>query len=271
MLHPANIQGDQSATLDCTDFVRQGLNQMKQRSIDSDEELDFSGSDSDDKWEGGLKEINTTDDIGSATKPQLIYSNQSRHQWERQSAQLQSISGGATVHSEAISRKSIYRKRAKTIIGNDSSSTTTMSTVSHKIPLGVNSKPFTAPKKTEPEKQFLRPKNKFNGVYFPCFAGVCGGVLAGTAVFPLPPKQEKVHFLHAISAPLDHLDGQFQPDSDYLDDIACHMKFKLESWEYPNRLDYLDRNGPAGYQVFEEVSFYLGIRLVYLLDGFIQQ
>ena len=252
MLHPANLQGDQSASLDCTDFVRQGLSQMRQRTIDSDEDLDFSGSESDDEWEGDLKDLDQTEDIGSSSKPQLVYSNQSRHQWERQSAMLQSIAGGKTVYSEAISRKSDYRRRAMTMCGHRSVKSTASTQAPQKIPIGVNSKRFPPSKEPETKKQYLRPKNMFNGVYFNCFAGVCGGVLAGTAVFPLPPKQEKVHFMHSIAAPMDHLDGL--PDSDYLDNIQVHMSIKLESWDYPNRIDYLDRNCSQGFEHFDQVS-----------------
>jgi len=246
MLHPASFQCDQSSTLDCTDFVRKGLSQMRQQAVDSDDDLEFSGSDSEER----LEPPSADGPVNLAGKTQAAYSNQSRAQWDRQSSHLQSIRGGQTIYSEAISRKSHYRKRAMTVMGQESNFSVQTTTSTRKIPLGVDSKQFR-PEKPEPSKQYLRPKNKFNGVYFNCFAGVCGGVLAGTAVFPLPPKQEKVHFLQSILAPMDHLDGQ--PDSQYLDNIVLHMMIRLDSWEYPTRLDYLDRNGKAGYEVFDQV------------------
>lgn len=246
MLHPASFQNDQSSTLDCTDFVRQGLSQMRQQTIDSDEDLEFSGSDSEDR----LDSINSEGPENNAAKAQAAYSNQSRSQWDKQSSHLQSISGGQTVYSEAISRKSAYRKRAMTVVGRESNFSLPSTSAPKKIPLGVNSKQYR-PDQPEPAKQYLRPKNKFNGVYFNCFAGICGGVLAGTAVFPLPPKQEKVHFMQSIMAPMDHLDGQ--PDSQYLDNVVLHMMIRLDSWDYPTRLDYLDRDGKAGYEIFDQV------------------
>ena len=250
MLHPASFQSDQSATLDCTDFVRQGLSQMRQQTIDSDDDLEFSSSDSEER-----AEPNTIDGSDNrAGKTQAAYSNQSRVQWSRQSSILQSISGGQTVASEAISRKSNYRKRAMTVLGQESNYSLASTSAPRKIPLGVDSKQYK-PDQPEPAKQYLRPKNRFNGVYFNCFAGICGGVLAGTAVFPLPPKQEKVHFMQSVMAPMDHLDGQ--PDSQYLDNVVLHMMIRLDSWDYPTRLDYLDRNGRAGYEVFDKVKYFI--------------
>ena len=88
----------------------------------------------------------------------------------------------------------------------------------------------------------------FNGVYFNCFAGVCGGVLAGTEIFPFSPKQEKLHFMHASMAQLDHLDGQ--PNGAYMDSILVHMQIKMESWDFPKRPDFLNVHG----HTFHEAS-----------------
>ena len=144
--------------------------------------------------------------------------------------------------SNAISRKSRYRQRAVSEMEDRRSELSASTYVPKKIPLGVVSKPPTiVPVKTEPPKQYLRPKNAFNGVYFPCLGNVvAGGVLAGTSIFPLPPKQEKLHFMHATIAPMDHLDGE--PDNQYLDGILTHMHIRMESWDYPNRSDFLDED-----------------------------
>ena len=105
--------------------------------------------------------------------------------------------------------------------------------------LGDSSKqPVVEKTPSEPERRFLRPKNLFQGVYFPCMGYiVSGGVLAGTEIFPLSPKQEKLHFMQAAVAPMDHLDGE--PNNQYFDSILTHMFIKMESWSKPDRADFL--------------------------------
>ena len=160
----------------------------------------------------------------------------------RQSTDARSIAENLTIQSEAISRKTRYRNRAATVF-EERRSELSSAFVPRKIPLGVDSKPAPIiPTPAEPSKQYLRPKNSFNGRYFPCFGFVCGGVLSGTSIFPLPPKQEKLHFMHATISPMDHLDGE--PDNQYLDGILTHMHIKMEAWDYPNHSDFLDKDGP---------------------------
>ena len=143
-----------------------------------------------------------------------------------------------SIQSDAVSRKSRYRAKAVSLLKGQQQSSVS-SVIPTGVKLGDNSKqpvPVTTP--PEPTKQFLRPKNLFQGVYFPCFGYILtGGVLAGTEIFPFSPKQEKLHFMHATMSPLDHLDGQ--ENCAYLDSILIHMQIKMESWETSSKPDFL--------------------------------
>ena len=99
-----------------------------------------------------------------------------------------------------------------------------------KIPLGTLHKPQTTEITRPTRLTYARPKANFNGRYFPCFGVICPP-LQGTKVFPLSPKQEKFHFLHATGAPLNHLDGTSEPDADYLDMVMMHMELRMHAWE----------------------------------------
>ena len=172
-------------------------------------------------------------------------------QSDRQTADERSIADNRTIQSEAISRKTRYRNRAATVF-EERRSELSSAFVPRKIPIGVDSKPPTSiPIPEEQGKQYLRPKNSFNGRYFPCFGFVCGGVLTGTPIFPLSPKQEKLHFMHATIAQMDHLDGE--PDNQYLDGILTHMHIKMESWKHPNTSAFLDRDLPNYEQVYYKI------------------
>ena len=178
---------------------------------------------------------------------QLAYSCKNRTQLDQATVKLRSIASARSVQSDAISRKSKYRaKAASTVAGNQS----LISTFVPKTPkLGDTSKPPTIVNEpVEPSKQYLRPKNLFQGVYFPCMGSiVSGGVLSGTEIFPYSPKQEKLHFMKATRAPLGHLDGQ--ENGAYMDSILVHMQIRTEAWEYPKRSDFLDEEGFTYHQV----------------------
>ena len=83
-----------------------------------------------------------------------------------------------------------------------------------------------------------RQKALYKGTYFPCFGLFCSP-LAGTEIFPLPPKMEKVHFDVAMDQPTDHMDGE--PKYDYLDDIKKYMEPILASYKNPNKDRFLYR------------------------------
>ena len=178
-------------------------------------------------------------------------------QLDRATVRLRSIASGPSLApSNAISRKSKYRAKAPSMLEGQFPEGS-ISYQPPKIKLGDSSKPpvmVSAP--PEPSKQYLRPKNLFQGVYFPCMGYiVTGGILAGTEVFPFSPKQEKLHFMHSIMAPMDHLDGQ--PDNAYLDSILTHMQIKLESWAMPDRPDFLDEESSTFHEVGCIKKFFL--------------
>ena len=163
---------------------------------------------------------------------------------------LRSIRSGPSLYSNAISRKSKYRQAAPSLLEGRFPEGSISTYQPRQTKIGDSSKritPVTAP--PEPSKQYLRPKNLFQGLYFPCMGYiVTGGILAGTEVFPFSPKQEKLHFMHSTMAPMDHLDGQ--PDNAYLDSVLTHMQIKLESWTTPDEPDYLNEESAT----FHEVS-----------------
>ena len=177
----------------------------------------------------------------------MAYQCRNRTELDRATVRLRSVADGVSLQSDAISRKSRYRAKATSEL--DHKSLATMSSWKPTNRLGDSSKqPVPVPEQLEPAQQYLRPKNLFQGVYFPCMGNiVSGGVLSGTEIFPFSPKQEKLHFMHAVTAPLDHLDGQ--PDNRYLDDILVHMKIKMEAWEDPNQPGFLDEENSK----FDEV------------------
>ena len=89
-----------------------------------------------------------------------------------------------------------------------------------------------------------------NGVYFPCF-GIFVGPLFGTEVFPLPPRQEKVHFNLVTGRPTDHYDGN--PNGQYEIEIRRYMKKVLNSFiRTPtfNLFDDLDFSQAKWYEKF---------------------
>ena len=83
-----------------------------------------------------------------------------------------------------------------------------------------------------------RQKALFQGRYFTSFGILCAP-LAGTEIFPMAPKMEKVHFAVAADMPLDHFDGE--PQQHYFDDIKNHMKLVFKSYQLSNRDRYLHR------------------------------
>ena len=85
-----------------------------------------------------------------------------------------------------------------------------------------------------------RQKALYRGTYFPCFGLFCAP-LAGTEIFPLPPKMEKVHFAVATDQPTDHMDGE--PQYQYLDDIKQYMEPILASYTNPKKAKFLHRYG----------------------------
>ena len=182
---------------------------------------------------------------------QLAHSCRNRTELDRATVKLRSIASAQSIQSAAISRKSKYRAQAASLIGGQNATGTISSTGTPKIKLGDSSKPPVLIRPLpEPERQYLRPKNLFQGVYFPCMGYILtGGVLAGTEVFPFSPKQEKLHFMHATKAPLGHLDGQ--ENGAYLDSILVHMQIKMEAWDYPTRPDFLSTQSFT----FHQVSF----------------
>ena len=158
------------------------------------------------------------------------------------------MADGVSIQSEAISRKSKYRARAATVLAGKHPEQTVSSATPKMPKLGDSSKPLNPITITEKIHQHLRPKNLFQGVYFPCMGFiVSGGVLSGTEIFPFSPKQEKLHFARSTTAPLDHLDGE--PNDNYFDGILTHMSIKFDSWEVPDRTDFLDE----GSLMFEQV------------------
>ena len=74
-----------------------------------------------------------------------------------------------------------------------------------------------------------RPKGMLLGTYFPNFAGLLFAPIWGSRLFPLAPKQEKIHFMVAAEGKLDHFDGT--PDQSYIEDIQAHMKKVFTSWD----------------------------------------
>ena len=73
-----------------------------------------------------------------------------------------------------------------------------------------------------------RTTGTFNGVYFPCM-GIFSSPLYGTNIFPLPPKQEKLHFNLMMNEPTDHYDGN--PNSQYEDEIRRIMQPQMLAFE----------------------------------------
>ena len=176
-------------------------------------------------------------------------------QLDRATVRLRSIASGPSLQSNAISRKSKYRAKAPSMLEGKFPEGS-VSYQPPKIKLGDTSKqPVQVTAPPEPSKQYLRPKNLFQGVYFPCMGYILtGGVLAGTDVFPFSPKQEKLHFMHSTMAPMDHLDGE--PDNAYLDSILTHMQIKLESWNMPNNPEFLDENSLHFHEVRSQIDRY---------------
>lgn len=83
-----------------------------------------------------------------------------------------------------------------------------------------------------------RQKALFKGRYFTSFGLLCAP-LAGTEIFPVAPKMEKLHFAVAADMPLDHFDGE--PQQQYFDDIKSHMKIIFKSYQLSSRDRYLHR------------------------------
>ena len=83
-----------------------------------------------------------------------------------------------------------------------------------------------------------RQKALFRGRYFPSFGLICAP-LAGTEIFPMAPRMEKVHFAVAADMPQDHFDGE--PQQQYLDDIKAYMKPIFDSYQLSNKARYLHR------------------------------
>ena len=83
-----------------------------------------------------------------------------------------------------------------------------------------------------------RQKALFRGRYFTSFGLLCAP-LAGTEIFPMAPRMEKVHFAVAADMPLDHFDGE--PQQHYFDDIKAYMKPIFKSYQLSNRERYLHR------------------------------
>ena len=83
-----------------------------------------------------------------------------------------------------------------------------------------------------------RQKALFKGRYFPSFGLICAP-LAGTEIFPISPKMEKLHFAVAADMPLDHFDGE--PQQQYLDDIKQYMDPIFQSYQVSNRDKFLHR------------------------------
>ena len=83
-----------------------------------------------------------------------------------------------------------------------------------------------------------RQKALFKGRYFPSFGLLCPP-LAGTEIFPLSPKMEKIHFAVAADMPLDHFDGE--PQQQFLDDIKEYMQPIFESYQLSSKDRYLHR------------------------------
>ena len=113
----------------------------------------------------------------------------------------------------------------------------------------VVQRPFYNPGVSGPKDQSLIPelpnlpparkKALYRGRYFPCFGLLCAP-LAGTEIFPLSPKMEKLHFVVMMDMPLDHFDGE--PHSKYLDDIKEHMRLVFDSYQVPNKDRFLYRH-----------------------------
>ena len=83
-----------------------------------------------------------------------------------------------------------------------------------------------------------RQKALFRGRYFTSFGLICPP-LAGTEIFPMAPRMEKIHFAVAADMPLDHFDGE--PQQHYFDDIKSYMKPIFKSYQLSNRDRYLHR------------------------------
>ena len=66
----------------------------------------------------------------------------------------------------------------------------------------------------------LRPRRAFRGKAFVGFGNIVP-MLHGTAIFPLPPKQEKAYFMVANDGKLDHYDGE--ANQSFVDDIKAYM------------------------------------------------
>ena len=86
-----------------------------------------------------------------------------------------------------------------------------------------------------------RPKGLLLGTYFPNFAGILFPPIWGSRLFPLAPKQEKLHFMVAAEGKLDHFDGT--PDQSYIEDIQNFMKKIFISWD--TRMDTTYGDCPA--------------------------
>lgn len=94
---------------------------------------------------------------------------------------------------------------------------------------------------TSQENNLLAParqKALFRGRYFTSFGILCAP-LAGTEIFPMAPRMEKIHFAVAADMPLDHFDGE--PQQQYFDDIKDHMKTVFKSYQLSSRDRYLHR------------------------------
>ena len=83
-----------------------------------------------------------------------------------------------------------------------------------------------------------RQKALFRGRYFVSFGILCSP-LAGTEIFPMAPRMEKLHFAVAADMPVDHYDGE--PQQPYIDDIKRHMEKVFKSYQISNRDRYLHR------------------------------
>ena len=83
-----------------------------------------------------------------------------------------------------------------------------------------------------------RQKALFKGRYFPSFGLICPP-LAGTEIFPISPRMEKIHFAVAADLPMDHFDGE--PQQQYIDDIKSYMAPIFASYQVSNKDKYLHR------------------------------
>ena len=135
--------------------------------------------------------------------------------------------GSGSIVSLIPSRK---KKLNKDVSLSDDSSMKTWSNVEDQKRLNLTPDNITLPP--------ARQKALFKGRYFPSFGLLCPP-LAGTEIFPVSPRMEKLHFAVAAEMPMDHFDGE--PQQQYLDDIKEYMAPIFESYQLSNKDRYLHR------------------------------